>query len=84
MRKALLAVSSALFFVLPADAQVNVQADPWALDPPIVRVPPSTEMGLPGPTGFSRAPYPEPLRDFTNPLFRTLPLVRNNLNTRRR
>jgi hypothetical protein len=84
MRRAIFALSAALIFVSSANAQVRVQADPSALDPPMTKVPPSTEMGLPGPTGFSRAPYPAPLRDFTNPRFNTLPLQRNNLNMRRR
>ncbi len=84
MRRTLFALPAALILVSPANAQVRVQADPSALDPPITRVPPSTEMGLPGPTGFSSAPYPGPLRDFTNPRFNTLPLPRNNLNMRRR
>ncbi len=84
MRKTLLALPTALIFASAADAHVRVHADSWALDPPMVKVPPSTEMGLPGPTGFSRAPYPGPLRDFSNPRFSSLPLLRNNLNMRRR
>jgi hypothetical protein len=68
MRKAFTAIPAAFIFASPAYAQIRVHADPWALDPPIVRIPPSTNMGLARQGGYFPGPrYPAPLRDLNNP-----------------
>jgi hypothetical protein len=68
MRKAFIALSAAMIFTLPAYAQTRVRADPWTLDPPMIRTPPSTEMGLARRHEYSSGPTrPAPLRDYNNP-----------------
>lgn len=84
MRKAFIAIPAAVVFALPAYAQVRVHADPWALDPPIVRMPPSTEMGLARQERDYPAPIrPRRLRDYNNPRVEYGTTIRN-FHTRRR
>jgi hypothetical protein len=76
MRQVLIAFSAALLFVAPAHAQTRVRADPSALDPPIVRTPPSTGMGLSEPR-YRAAVRPAPFRNYNNPRVEYGSAIRN-------
>ena len=67
MLKGVLVLLSALAFMPAANARDRVRADPWALDPPIVRQP-SGSRNLSRPSGTSTYPrYPGRLRNYNNP-----------------
>jgi hypothetical protein len=66
MLRALFLFVAALTFASSANAQTRVHADPWALDPPIVRMPPSSGY-YDGPVGSAAPRYPSRLRDYANP-----------------
>ena len=67
MFKAGLIVLSAMVFVPSVEARDRVRADPWALDPPIVRQP-SGSSNLSRPSATSTYPrYPGRLRNYNNP-----------------
>lgn len=66
MFKTALILLPAMAFALPAVAQTRVRADPSALDPPIVRMPPGSCCSQSA--GSQAEPrYPGRLRDYANP-----------------
>ena len=91
MQKAVLPLTITLTFLSPAYAQTtngpsNMVPDATRSNPPIIRTPPSvrTGSGVPGSDLPSINPSrPAPLRDYSNPVFRSGPL-NGNSNIRRR
>ncbi len=66
MLKGALLLMAAMAFASPADAQVRVRADPSAMDPPIVRMPPGSS-NFSGPDSSPGSRYPGRLRNYNNP-----------------
>lgn len=67
MLKAVLILLPAMVLISSAEARNRVRADPWALDPPIVRSPAGSS-NLSRPSGTSTYPrYPGRLRNYNNP-----------------
>lgn len=84
MHRSILFLIAGLLLTSPAAAQTdtkpsNMVPGPATSNPPIVRTPPSTRTGagVPGSDLPAINPsYPKRLQDYSNPVFRSGPLVR--------